>query len=151
MLPNDAGIVAVTPSGEAVGAAWFREHVMDNAPGRAPHGTREVFVGVHEVWEGRGMATELLRLLIERAETERLATLIAYPLAERPEPAALCRSFGFEPTNGIWFVTLTREDATAAVGVNSKGPAGDAGTLCPSMVPARARLLKCLPNSRPSG
>lgn len=74
--PGDRGLVAVSPRGDAVGAAWYRMLTRD-APGYGfvASGVPELVIGVRPVWRSRGVGRMLLAALIDAARAEGYARL----------------------------------------------------------------------------
>jgi ribosomal protein S18 acetylase RimI-like enzyme len=68
---GDAGVVAVSTSGERLGAAWYRLFSdADHGYGFVSSETPELGIAAAETHRGRGLGTELLRGLIQVAREE---------------------------------------------------------------------------------
>lgn len=69
--PGDLGVAAFArDNGEAVGAAWLRLLIgVDRGDGYIDDRTPELALGVMPAHRGRGVGTELLRLLVDAAHT----------------------------------------------------------------------------------
>jgi GNAT superfamily N-acetyltransferase len=66
---GDDGILAVAPTGDAVGAAWLRLWSEDDhGYGFIDTKTPEVSVAVRPFLRGRGIGTQLLQRLLQRAD-----------------------------------------------------------------------------------
>ena len=67
--PGDDGVIAVAAEGEAIGAAWLRLwSEEDRGYGFVDPHTPELSVAVGEEFRGRGIGTQLLQRLLERAD-----------------------------------------------------------------------------------
>jgi GNAT superfamily N-acetyltransferase len=64
---------------------------------RGEPGVAEVAVTVTDAWQGRGVGTELVALLIDRARTEGLTQLRAVTLSENHRAQLMLRRGGFVP------------------------------------------------------
>ena len=83
-----SGMFKVMLDGEAVGSVGYWER-----DGSA----WETGWAVLPTWQGRGIATEAMRLLIPLAREERRHRFMhAYPSVENPASNAICRKLGFE-------------------------------------------------------
>lgn len=98
--PADAGFVAVDPSGEAIGAAWY--HLLprsDPGFGYIGTGVPELIIGVRPIWRAHGVGRTLLRALAQQARADGYARLCLS--VERGNFAVvLYRSEGFAVTSG---------------------------------------------------
>ncbi len=98
MRPSDAGFVAVAPTGEAIGAAWYRM-LPPTGPGFGyiATGVPELVIGVRPIWRAHGVGRALLRRLVENARAQGYARLSLS--VERDNFAVtLYRSEGFAVT-----------------------------------------------------
>lgn len=98
MRPGDAGLVAESPEGDGIGAAWFRM-LPRSAPGFGyiATGVPELIIGVRPIWRAHGVGRALLRGLIDRAVADGYARLSLS--VERDNYAVtLYRSEGFVVT-----------------------------------------------------
>jgi GNAT superfamily N-acetyltransferase len=98
MRPGDAGAVAVTPTGESIGAAWFRM-LPRSEPGFGyiATGVPELVIGVRPIWRAHGVGRALIRSLVEQARVRGYARLCLS--VERDNYAvSLYRSEGFAVT-----------------------------------------------------
>ena len=74
--PGDAGFVAETDEGRAIGAAWYRRFTeTEHGYGFIAPGIPELSVGVVPEHRGRGVGTELLDALVDNAQREGLHAL----------------------------------------------------------------------------
>jgi GNAT superfamily N-acetyltransferase len=109
LRPGDAGFIAESPSGEAVGAAWYRMFPRSE-PGFAYVGTGvpELIIGVRPIWRAHGVGRQLLQRLCEHARAQGFARLSLS--VERGNYAAiLYRSEGFAVTySGIGRDTMVK-------------------------------------------
>lgn len=95
---GDTALLAVTPEGQRVGAAWYR-FFPATAPGYGfiDPAFPEISVGVAPAWRGQGIGGLLLTALIETAQEQ---TVPALSLSVENENAAACRLYerhGFAP------------------------------------------------------
>ncbi len=69
--PGDAGFVAESPAGEAIGAAWYRM-LPRSEPGFGWVGTGvpELIIGVRPVWRAHGVGRALLQRLVDHARDQ---------------------------------------------------------------------------------
>jgi GNAT superfamily N-acetyltransferase len=76
MRPGDTGVVAEMPSGEAIGAAWYRM-LPRNEPGfgYVDIGVPELIIGVRPIWRAHGVGRALLHRLCDQARSEGYARL----------------------------------------------------------------------------
>lgn len=76
MRPGDAGVIAQAPSGEAVGAAWYRM-LPRSAPGFGwvATGVPELIIGVRPIWRAHGVGRLLLHTLCDLAREQGYARL----------------------------------------------------------------------------
>ncbi|HAN25992.1 MAG: N-acetyltransferase [Microbacterium sp.] len=103
MRPGDAGFVATSPTGEPIGAAWYRMFPRsDPGFGYLATGVPELIIGVRPIWRAHGVGRALLQRLAAHAASagyQRLSLSV-----ERGNFAAtLYRSEGFavtQPTSG---------------------------------------------------
>lgn len=95
MRPGDAGFVATTPSGEAIGAAWYRMFPRTE-PGFAYIGTGvpELIIGVRPIWRAHGIGRLLLHRLADSARAAGFARL-SLSVERGNFAATLYRSEGF--------------------------------------------------------
>ena len=95
MRPRDAGVIAETPAGEAVGAAWYRV-LPRSEPGFAYVGTGvpELIIGVRPLWRSHGVGRRLLQRLCEHAREAGFAR-ISLSVERGNYAVALYRSVGF--------------------------------------------------------
>ncbi|MDQ1122707.1 GNAT family N-acetyltransferase [Microbacterium trichothecenolyticum] len=71
MRPGDAGFVAESPEGEAVGAAWYRMLPRDEPGfGWVGTGVPELIIGVRPLWRAHGIGRALLRRLLDHARLQ---------------------------------------------------------------------------------
>jgi GNAT superfamily N-acetyltransferase len=76
MRPGDAGLVAESPSGDLLGASWYR--LFDQSkPGHGfvAGGVPELTLGVSPLWRAQGVGRELLRGLARVASSAGYARL----------------------------------------------------------------------------
>lgn len=76
MRPADAGLVAVSPSGDPIGACWYR--LFDRSkPGHGfvEGGVPELTLGVSPLWRAQGVGRELLRGVAALARSAGYARL----------------------------------------------------------------------------
>ncbi|RUR01077.1 GNAT family N-acetyltransferase [Labedella endophytica] len=76
MRPGDAGLVAESPSGDPLGACWFR--LFDQSrPGQGfvAGGVPELTLGVSPLWRAQGVGRELLRGVATVARSSGYARL----------------------------------------------------------------------------
>ena len=86
-------VIVPEPSGPAVGAIGIWDSTFDGSP------VHEVGWMVLPVFQGRGIASGALSLLLERARSEpRFERLHAFPGVTNGPSNALCRKFGFTHT-----------------------------------------------------
>jgi len=109
MRPGDAGIVAVSPSGEAIGAAWYRMLPrMDPGLGYVGTGVPELIIGVRPIWRAHGVGRALLQRLCERARQQGFARL-SLSVERGNHATTLYRSEGFAVTqSGIGRDTMVK-------------------------------------------
>lgn len=98
MRPGDAGFVALAPSGEAIGAAWYRMFPRTE-PGFAYVGTGvpELIIGVRPMWRAHGVGRALLQQLCAHAR-EAGCGRISLSVERGNFAAVLYRSEGFAVT-----------------------------------------------------
>jgi Sortase and related acyltransferases len=98
MRPGDAGFVAESSSGEAVGAAWYRM-LPRTDPGFAYVGTGvpELIIGVRPIWRAHGVGRSLLQRLCEHARQQGFARL-SLSVERGNFATTLYRSEGFAVT-----------------------------------------------------
>lgn len=66
--PGDGGLVAETPEGEIIGAAWYRLMSADRPGfGYVTAGVPELTLGVRPMWRARGVGRALLQGLLRKA------------------------------------------------------------------------------------
>lgn len=109
MRPADAGYIAQSASGEAIGAAWYRLFPRSE-PGFAYVGTGvpELIIGVRPIWRAHGIGRLLLRRLADDPRSRGYARLSLS--VERGNFArVLYRSEGFAVTHsGIGRDTMVK-------------------------------------------
>jgi len=95
MRPGDAGFVAESPSGEPVGAAWYRMFPRDE-PGFGWIGTGvpELIIGVRPLWRAHGAGRALLQRLDDHARSQGFAR-ISLSVERDNYAVSLYRSEGF--------------------------------------------------------
>ena len=101
MRPADLGVVAVTPQGQPIGAAWLRYlSSADPGYGYLRDDVPELGMGVVAAYRGRGVGRALLRGVLGAA---RAAGVPAVSLSvERANPAAhLYASEGFRTVGAV--------------------------------------------------
>jgi GNAT superfamily N-acetyltransferase len=77
MCPDDLGVVAVSPTGLPIGAAWLRYlPATDPGYGYIRDDVAELSMGVVASWRGRGVGRALLRSVLDAA---RAAGVTAVP------------------------------------------------------------------------
>lgn len=98
MRPGDAGVVAETGGGTAVGAAWYRM-LPRSAPGFGWVGTGvpELIIGVRPIWRAHGVGRLLLHELCDTARRAGYAR-ISLSVERGNFAATLYRSEGFAVT-----------------------------------------------------
>lgn len=98
MRPGDAGFVAVSEHGEAIGAAWYRM-LPRSDPGWAYVGTGvpELTIGVRPIWRAHGVGRALLQRLCEHARSQGFGR-ISLSVERGNFAATLYRSEGFAVT-----------------------------------------------------
>jgi ribosomal protein S18 acetylase RimI-like enzyme len=98
--PGDFGVIA-EEGGVPIGAAWYRTF----APNRHGYGfidrsTPEITLGVRAAHRRRGLATELMRALIEHARAEHIAAL-SLSVEEDNPAVSLYQRLGFETVSRV--------------------------------------------------
>lgn len=98
MRPGDAGVIATSPAGEPVGAAWFRMFPRTE-PGFAYVGTGvpELIIGVRPLWRSHGVGRQLLQRLCDVARAGGFARM-SLSVERGNFAATLYRSEGFAVT-----------------------------------------------------
>jgi GNAT superfamily N-acetyltransferase len=99
MRPGDAGVVAQSPGGEPVGAAWYRMFPRTE-PGFAYVGTGvpELIIGVRPIWRSHGVGRLLLQALCEHARAQGYGR-ISLSVERGNFASTLYRSEGFAVTS----------------------------------------------------
>ena len=99
MRPGDAGVVALSPGAEPVGAAWYRMFPRTE-PGFAYIGTGvpELIIGVRPIWRSHGVGRLLVQRLCEHAREEGFGR-ISLSVERGNFAATLYRSEGFAVTS----------------------------------------------------
>jgi GNAT superfamily N-acetyltransferase len=99
MRPGDAGVIAQLPTGESVGAAWYRM-LPRSAPGfgYVATGVPELIIGVRPIWRAHGVGRMLLQTLCDRAREEGYAR-ISLSVERGNFARTLYRSEGFAITS----------------------------------------------------
>ena len=101
MRSTDLGVVAVSPAGTPIGAAWLRYFPStDPGYGYVRDDVPELGMGVVAAWRGRGVGRSLMRSLLDAA---RAAGIAAVSLSvERANPAVrLYQSEGFRTVESV--------------------------------------------------
>jgi RimJ/RimL family protein N-acetyltransferase len=111
---NHEALVAIVPAtGDIVGVArFFRSSTQ---PGSA-----EIALTIADWWQGRGLGSELLRRLVDRAREERITHFTADLLTDNRAMLALIRQIGVVDTT-VEGVTMTAT-VTSDVSDNGSGP-----------------------------
>ena len=93
--PSDAGVVATDPSGQSIGACWFRLFPTD-APGHGfvAVGVPELILGVSPIWRAQGAGRALVREVASLARQLGHARL-ALSVEQGNHAVDLYRSEGF--------------------------------------------------------
>jgi len=98
MRPGDAGLVAESPEGEPVGAAWYRLLPRDRPGlGWVATGVPELIIGVRPIWRAHGVGRALLQRLVDRARDQGFAR-ISLSVERDNHAVSLYRSEGFAVT-----------------------------------------------------
>lgn len=98
MRPGDAGFIAESPGGEAVGAAWYRMLPRDEPGfGWVGTGVPELIIGVRPVWRAHGVGRALLQRLVDHARAQGYAR-ISLSVERGNYAVSLYRSEGFAVT-----------------------------------------------------
>jgi len=98
MRPGDAGFVAESARGEAIGAAWYRTLARDEAGfGWVGAGVPELVIGVRPIWRAHGIGRALLQRLVDHARDQGFAR-ISLSVERDNYAATLYRSEGFAVT-----------------------------------------------------
>ncbi|SDO58218.1 Acetyltransferase (GNAT) family protein [Microbacterium sp. ru370.1] len=93
--PGDAGFIAESPTGEAIGAAWYRMLPRDEPGfGWVGTGVPELIIGVRPVWRSHGTGRALLQRLVDHARGEGYAR-ISLSVERDNFAVSLYRSEGF--------------------------------------------------------
>jgi GNAT superfamily N-acetyltransferase len=96
--PSDAGFVALDPSGEPIGAAWYRLLPRsDPGLGYVGTGVPELIIGVRPIWRAHGVGRTLLQALAQQARAHGYARL-SLSVERGNFAVALYRSEGFAVT-----------------------------------------------------
>ncbi|QEW02676.1 GNAT family N-acetyltransferase [Microbacterium lushaniae] len=109
MRPGDAGVIAESPGGEPVGAAWYRMFPRTE-PGFAYVGTGvpELIIGVRPLWRSHGVGRILIQALCEHARAEGYGR-ISLSVERGNFASTLYRSEGFAVTRaGIGRDTMVK-------------------------------------------
>ncbi|GAA1947913.1 GNAT family N-acetyltransferase [Microbacterium deminutum] len=109
MRPGDAGLVALSPHGEPIGAAWYRM-LPRSDPGFAYVGTGvpELIIGVRPIWRAHGVGRALLQGLCDLARANGYAR-ISLSVERDNFATTLYRSEGFAVTqSGIGRDTMVK-------------------------------------------
>jgi GNAT superfamily N-acetyltransferase len=110
--PGDDGVIAVAIDGEPIGAAWLRLFSEDDRGyGFVDIHTPELSVAVRSECRDRGIGTQLLQRLLQRADH----THEAVSLSVSPENPAI-RLYG-----RLGFVTVTSRDGSSMTMVRKRG------------------------------
>lgn len=109
MRPADVGVVAQVPTGEAVGAAWFRLFPRSEPGfGYVGTGVPELVIGVRPIWRAHGIGRMLLHRLADEARARGYARL-SLSVERGNYAAVLYRSEGFAVTqSGIGRDTMVK-------------------------------------------
>lgn len=107
--PGDVGVVAESPGGEPVGAAWYRMLPRtDPGFGYVGTGVPELIIGVRPIWRAHGVGRMLLQALCERARAQGHARL-SLSVERGNYAVTLYRSEGFAVTQrGIGRDTMVK-------------------------------------------
>lgn len=96
--PSDAGFVALDPTGEPIGAAWYRVLPRsDPGFGYVGTGVPELIIGVRPIWRAHGVGRTLLQALTQQARADGFARL-SLSIERGNFAASLYRSEGFAVT-----------------------------------------------------
>lgn len=99
MRPGDTGVIAESPTGEPIGAAWYRMLPRDEPGfGWVGTGVPELIIGVRSVWRAHGVGRALLRRLCQDARAAGFAR-ISLSVERDNYAVQLYRSEGFAVTN----------------------------------------------------
>jgi RimJ/RimL family protein N-acetyltransferase len=110
---NHEALVAIVPAtGDIVGVARFIRSSTDPA-------SAEIALTVADWWQGRGLGSELLRHLVERAREEKITHFTADLLTDNRSMLALIRQIGAVDT------TVDGVTMTATVTSDSSDPGGE--------------------------
>ena len=113
---NHEALVAIVPAtGDIVGVARFIRSATDPA-------SAEIALTVADWWQGRGLGSELLRHLVERAREEKITRFTADLLTGNRAMLALIRQLGVVDT------TVDGVTMTATVTSEPSDPAGGTGS-----------------------
>lgn len=98
MRPGDAGVVALDPQGDPIGASWYRM-LPRTEPGFGYVGTGvpELIIGVRPIWRAHGVGRALLQALVTRAQTQGHSRL-SLSVQRGNYAVVLYRSEGFAVT-----------------------------------------------------
>lgn len=98
MRPGDAGMVAESPAGEAVGAAWYRMFPRTEPGfGYVGTGVPELIIGVRPIWRSHGVGRLLLHTLCDEARAQGFGR-ISLSVERGNFAVTLYRSEGFAVT-----------------------------------------------------
>jgi ribosomal protein S18 acetylase RimI-like enzyme len=107
--PGDLALIAETPSGERVGAAWYRLFVaQDESYGFVDEKTREVTIAVEPGHRGAGIGRALLEALADSAR-EKGCSRLSLSVEEDNPALRLYERIGFERWSqsvGAWTLVL---------------------------------------------
>ncbi|MFG6443681.1 GNAT family N-acetyltransferase [Microbacterium sp. P06] len=109
MRPADAGFVAESDTGEAVGAAWYRLFPRGEPGfGYVGTGVPELVIGVRPIWRAHGIGRMLLQRLADDARSRGYARL-SLSVERGNFATVLYRSEGFAVTqSGIGRDTMVK-------------------------------------------
>jgi ribosomal protein S18 acetylase RimI-like enzyme len=94
--PGDASVVAATPDGRRVGAAWYRLFTPERpAFGFVDERTPELGIGIVAGWRGRGVGRALLEALFRQARTDGFEALSLSVERENERAVRLYEKSGF--------------------------------------------------------
>jgi ribosomal protein S18 acetylase RimI-like enzyme len=116
--PADAGVVAVSESGERLGAAWYRlfPH-SDRGYGFVSAAVPEVGIAVLTEHQGRGLGQILMEALVQLAVEQRYPGLSLSVEDDNHRAVRLYESLGFkrvERVQNAWTMLLTLDPTISA-------------------------------------